>query len=190
MAIKYITEPLPKFVTRIKPAGAKYTRTTYTCPLCNGPFPKKDFEDHVRKTHGSRLDECFARLFGLPWPYRCACGKDLRYSSAQGGFPDKCGSCSTGNITTPNYKDANDAHNHVEQLKQLLANAEAEEKRLKREAEMEKIPLEELPFPSAKYVTLMRRLSKAIRINAVNGDQEKLLELANFLDKKLKDMVQ
>jgi len=78
----------------------------------------------------------------------------------------------------------------VEQLKQLLANAEAEEKRLKREAEMEKIPLEELPFPSAKYVTLMRRLSKAIRINAVNGDQEKLLELANFLDKKLKDMVQ
>ena len=34
MAIKYITEPLPRFVTRIKPAGAKYTRTTYTCPLC------------------------------------------------------------------------------------------------------------------------------------------------------------
>lgn len=185
MKINYVTTPLPQYVTSTIVPGMKYKRTTYTCPLCKAIYNKRDFEAHVFKTHGSRSDEAFAMLFGLPYPYRCSCGKDLHYSSLNKGFPKTCGNCSMGSADIPKYKSADDAHAHVEQLQAMLANAKAEELRLKKEAELSKVPLDQLNFPSSKYSPFMRRMTMDIRTYAVNGELEKLKELANFIDSKI-----
>jgi len=187
MQIQYITEPLEQYISRTKTSGMKYTRTSYHCPLCKAPIPKRDFEEHVFKEHPNRSEEAFALLYGLPYPVRCSCGKELHYSEHHRGFPKMCGSCSTGCISEVNYKNAEDAHKHAEQLKQLIAHAKAEEIRLKREAELSRIPLKELTFPSRKYVAFLKRLSMDIRCFAINGEKDKLLGIANFIDNKVAD---
>jgi hypothetical protein len=186
MQLKYITEPKEQYLSHQKTEGMKYTRTTIHCPLCKGPFPKRQFEDHVYQYHGSKVDECFAMLFGLPFPYRCSCGKDLHYSRIYKGFPTTCGNCATGTLSRAEYKSPEDAHAHKEQLKELLAFAEAEEKRLKKEAELSRIPLEQLPFPSRKDPRFLQRLSQKIRLHAVNCEKEELFAIANLIDKMLK----
>lgn len=186
MQLKYITEPLDQYVSRQKGPGMKHARTTIHCPLCKGPFPKRSFEDHVYQYHGAKVDECFAMLFGLPFPYRCSCGKDLHYSRNYKGFPTTCGNCATGTISNAEYKSPEDAHAHLEQLKQLVAFAESEEKRLKQEAELSRIPLEQLPLPSKRDTRFLRRLSQKIRLHTVNGERDELLAIANLIDKKLK----
>ena len=168
MQIQYITEPREQYVTRVKTGTMKYVRTDYTCPLCNVPYSKRDFDAHVRATHGKRYDEAYAMLLGLAYPVRCTCGN-----------------CSTGCNETVQYSSAEDAHKHAEQLRQMLANAKAEELRLKKEAELSRIPLKDLPFPSRKYVTFLKRLAMDIRCYAVNGETDKLKELANFIDNKV-----
>lgn len=185
MQIQYITEPRDQYVTRVKTGTMKYTRTDYTCPLCNVPYSKRDFDAHIRETHGKRYDEAYAMLLGLAYPVRCTCGKELHYSALNKGFPKTCGNCSTGCNETVQYNSAEDAHKHAEQLRQMLANAKAEELRLKKEAELSRIPLKDLPFPSRKYVTFLKRLAMDIRCYAVNGETDKLKELANFIDSKV-----
>jgi len=185
MQLKFITEPKPQYVTHQKTEGMKYSRTTIHCPLCRQPFPKRNFEDHVYHDHGARVDECFAMLLGLPYPYRCSCGKDLHYSRINKGFPVSCGNCATGTLSKANYTSADDAHQHYLQLKALAAQAQAEELRLKKEAELSRIPLDQLPFPSRKDPRFLKRLSMSIRVHAVNGDKEKLQELANIIDRML-----
>jgi len=185
MKIQYITEPREQYVTRTKTGAMKYTRTDYTCPLCKVPYSKREFDAHVQQEHGRRYDEAYATLFGLSYPVRCSCGKELHYSHKNRGFPKTCGNCSTGCADVPQYSSAEDAHKHAEQLKQMLANAKAEEIRLKKEAELSRIPLEQLNFPSPKYTPFMRRLSMQIRTCAINGETDKLKDLANFLDKKI-----
>lgn len=184
MKINYVTAPLLQYVTATSVPGMKYKRTTYTCPLCKAIYNKRDFEAHVFKTHGSRSDEAFAMLFGLPYPYRCSCGKDLHYSSLNKGFPKTCGNCTMGSADIPKYKSADDAHKHVEQLQAMLANAKAEEIRLKKESELSRIPLKDLPFPSMKYASFLKRLAMDIRIYAVNGELDKLKDLANFIERR------
>lgn len=188
MNLKYITEPLDKYVTRTKNANMTYTRTTITCPLCMAPFPKRDFENHVFNGHGTRVDECFAKLFGISHPSRCTCGKELHYSPNHRGFPTTCGNCATGTLTGVEYKSVDDANAHVSQLEALLAQAKAQARKLEKEAELEKIPLEKLPFPSRKDPSLLMRISKLLRTHAVNGDRDKLIELANFIDKKVAEI--
>ena len=187
MKIEYVTKPLPQYVTTTIAPGMKNHRTTYTCPLCKIPYSKREFESHVFKTHGSRIDEAFAMLYGIPFPTRCTCGKELHYSQAKRGFPKTCGNCTMGSTEAPKYKNADDAHAHVEQLQAMLANARAEELRLKKEAELSKIPLEQLNFPSSKYNPFMKRLTMKIRTYAVNGETDKLKELANFIDSRIKE---
>lgn len=185
MHIKYITEPIEQYVTRMKTAGMKHARTTIHCPLCKAPFTKRSFEDHVYKEHAMRVDECFARLFGLPWPAKCACGHDLRYSRHNKGFPVTCGSCTTGAITGVDYKSAADAEKHAEQLAAMLAEAKEKARLLKKEEELDKIPLEQLPFPTGKYAKYMRRLSKMIRCYTINSERDRVYEILNAIDKKL-----
>lgn len=187
MKITYAIKPLPQYVTSKLVPGMKYRSTSYNCPLCKAVFSKREFETHVFKTHGSRVDEAFSMLYGIPFPARCTCGKELHYSQAKKGFPLTCGNCAMGTTETPTYKSAEDAHSHVEQLQALLANAKAEELRLKKEAELSRIPLEQLSFPSPKYSQFMRRLAMKIRTHAVNSEQDKLKELANFIDSKLSE---
>lgn len=182
MQLKYITEPKPQYVTHQKTEGMKYTRTTIHCPLCKSPFPKRNFEDHVYHDHGARVDECFAMLFGLPHPYRCSCGKDLHYSRTYKGMPTTCGNCATGTLSKAEYTSADDAHKHFLQLQALAAQAKAEEIRLKKEAELSRIPIEQLPFPSRKDPRFLQRLSQKIRLHAVNGEKEQLFALANLID--------
>jgi hypothetical protein len=67
----------------------------------------------------------------------------------------------------------------------MLLAAKEQEKKLRQEEKLETVPLEELPFPSVKYKTFMARLAMAIRVNAVNGDKDKLFELANFIQSRL-----
>ena len=187
MKIDYITKPLPQYVTSTVAPGMKNHRTTYTCPLCKVSYSKREFESHVFTTHGTRSGEAFAMLYGVPYPSRCTCGKELYYSTAKKGFPKTCGNCSMGSTEPPKYKSADDARKHVEQLQALLAAAKAEETRLKKEAELSRIPLKDLPFPSMKYVSFLKRLTMDIRTYAVNGELDKLKELANFIDSKIED---
>ena len=186
MQLKYITEPKEQYVTHMKTGDMKYTRTTIHCPLCRAPIAKRGFEDHVYSEHGSRVDECFALLFGLPQPYRCSCGKDLHYSRTYKGFPTTCGNCATGTLSMAEYKSPEDAHAHKEQLRQMLAFADAEEKRLKKEAELSRIPLDKLPFPSRKDPRFLQRLSQKIRTHAVNCEKDELFAIASLIDKMVK----
>lgn len=187
MQLKYITEPKEQYVTRSKAPGMKYTRTTIHCPLCKGAFSKREFEDHVYRVHGPRADEAFAMLFGLPWPAKCSCGRALKYSRAHKGFPVMCGNCTTGQVTgETTYSSQAEAEKDVAQLQALLARAKAESKRLAREAELEKVPLAELPFPSRKDPRLLQRISKLMRTFAINGEKDELIKLANFIDGRLK----
>lgn len=185
MKQKYTNTPAQQFVVETKSQGKNYTNTDYICPLCKTQVRKRYFGEHVDKIHALRKDEVYARLFGLAYPVRCSCGNELHYDDTKKGFPSSCGKCNGIEAMEKEYKNAEDAHDHVEQLKELLARAQAEEVRLKKEAEMEKIPIEELSFPSIKYEKFMRRLSKLIRVHAVNADKEKLFELANLIDKKI-----
>lgn len=185
MKIKYITEPLEQYVTRHKSAETNYTTTEIHCPLCRTVVSKRGFEDHVFGVHGTRADEAFARLFGLPFPVRCTCGKELHYDRAHKGFPTSCGTCATGCTSQLSYESADDAHKHIEQLEQMLADARAEEKRLKKEAELSRIPLKDLPFPTKKDPRFLKRISMDIRVAAVNGDKQQLLDLAGIIDSLL-----
>ena len=187
MTIKFIDTPKDQYVTRLKAEGMKNTRTTIHCPLCNAPFPKRNFEDHVYKEHGARADECFARLYGLPTPTRCSgCGNPLHYVRHK-GFPVTCAKCTTGTVTGVEYKNADEANAHIAQLAALLANARAQAKKLAKEAELDKVPIQELPFPSRKDPRLLQRISKMMRTFAINGEKERLIELANFIDKKISE---
>ena len=183
--IKYITKPIDRYMTRIKTENMVHAMTNYECPLCHGTFSKRYFEDHVYKVHGTRADECFAMLFGLPNPVRCSCGKELRYSMVKKGYPDRCGSCSTGSLSKAEYNTPEEARLHVEQLEQMLAEAKLEEKRLKKEAELNSVPLGSLPFPSRKDSRFLKKLSLEIRIKTANGDKDGLFEIANIVDKML-----
>lgn len=185
MKITYITEPKEQYVTRQKTAEMKYTRTTYHCPMCKEPSVKREFEAHVFKKHARRVDEVFAMLYGMPYPVRCSCGKELHYSQAHKGFPTSCGTCDTGCVTQVQYKNAEDAHKHYEQLMAMVANAKYEEKRLKLEEELSKVPLSELPFPTKKDPRMLKRISMDMRVYAINGEKQKLLDLANFIDSRL-----
>jgi hypothetical protein len=187
MKVTYYTKPLPQYVSTKLEQGMKNHRTTYTCPLCKIPYSKREFESHVFKTHANRIDEAFAMLFGIPYPSRCSCGKELHYSQSNRGFPKTCGNCTMGSVDAPQYKNADDAHKHVEQLQAMLANARAEETRLKKEAELSRIHIEQLNFPSSRYNAFLRRLTMNIRTYAVNWEPEKLKELANFIDSKITD---
>jgi len=186
MKLNIKTEPLPQYVTHVKTAGMKYTRTNYQCPLCQVPFSKREFEDHVYKVHATRADECFAKLFGVPWPARCTCGRELHYSTTHKGFQTTCGNCTAGTITgVAEYKNADEAKKAADQLKAMLIHAQDEAKRLAKEAELERIPLNELPFPSRKDPRMLRRIAKDMRTYAINGEKDKLVQLANFLDSQL-----
>lgn len=185
MKCNYITEPKAEFVTRTKTADMVYARTTYTCPLCKQSISNRQFDEHVDTVHATRRDEVYARLFGVEYPARCTCGKELHYSPANKGFPKTCGTCNMGTVSKVTYKNADDAHKHIEQLKAMLANAMEEEKRLKEEAELSRIPLADLPLPTGKDVRFLKRLSFAIRVHTVNCEKDKLLELANVIDSKL-----
>jgi hypothetical protein len=186
MKLNIKTEPLPQYVTHVKTAGMKYTRTNYQCPLCQIPFSKREFEDHVYKVHATRADECFAKLFGVPWPARCTCGRELHYSTTHKGFQTTCGNCTAGTITgVAEYKNADEAKKAEAQLKAMLLHAQAEAKRLAKEAELDRIPLNELPFPSRKDPRMLRRIAKELRVYAINGEKDKLIQLANFLDSQL-----
>lgn len=184
MNIKYINKPVAHYVVSYKSPKANYTLTDYVCPLCKCQTRKRFFGEHVDGTHAIRKDEVYAKLLGLEYPVLCKCGKELHYSEANRGFPVNCGKCNYDDSTSREYKNVEDAHYDVERLKGLLANAQAEESRLKREAELDKIPIDELPFPSLKYAKFMRRLSRLIRQYGINGEKERLIELANMIDKK------
>lgn len=62
---------------------------------------------------------------------------------------------------------------------------DAEEARLKKEAELDKTPIDQLPFPSIKYASFMRRLSRMIRQYGINGEKKRLIDLSNLIDKKI-----
>ena len=185
MNIQYITEPLEQYVTRTKTNDMVYARTTIQCPSCRQTFSKREYEDHVMKVHGANVDKVFAALFGLQFPVRCTCGKELHYIPSKKGFAKVCGSCTTSSSSSTVYKNKEDAHKSVEQLKALLAHAQAEEKRLAQEEELSRVPLNELPFPTRKDPRVLRRISMDIRTYAINGEKEKLIELANFIDNNL-----
>lgn len=186
MKITYITTPKQQYVTRNKPQGMKYTRTIITCPLCQQPFAKRDFEEHAYKFHGTRADECFAKLFGVPWPAKCTCGKDLRYSQANKGFPMSCGNCAMGTVTGVEYHSVDEAKQNVEKLKAALAFAQDEARRLAREDELNRTPIDQLPFPSRKDPRLLKKISMSMRTFAINGEKDNLIKLANFIDALLK----
>ena len=183
--LNYKTVPLDQFVSHTKAAGMKYTLTNYTCPLCRGLIKKRDFEKHVYQEHAQRADECFAKLFGVPWPARCTCGRELHYSQTYKGFPTTCGNCAAGNITNAEYHSPDEANKAAAQLKAMFLHAQSEAKRLAKEAELERIPLNELPFPTRKDPRFIQRISKEIRVHAINGEKEKLIQLANFIDAQL-----
>lgn len=186
MKVNYITEPKEQYVTHIKSEGMKYTRTMIHCPLCKGPYSKREFENHVYQKHAYRVDECFAMLYGVPTPARCSCGRELHYSRTYHGFPRTCGQCETGVVAGKvEYKNVDEANKHVAQLEAMLAEARASAKRMEKEAELEKIPLEQLPFPSRKDTRFLRRFSKLIRMHTVNGDKEEVYKLLNLLDKMI-----
>ena len=172
--------PLDKYVTTVKPEGAKHARTLYTCPICNAPIKKRDFNGHVRKEHPLRYDATYALLFGLDYPVRCGCGKEIHYSHALHAFSDTCGAC--GSATEKRYRTAQEAHKHVEQLKALLAKAKDEESRLEKESELLRIPLGDLPFPTRKDSRFLKRIAIDIRTHAAGCDKAKLFELANTID--------
>jgi hypothetical protein len=67
----------------------------------------------------------------------------------------------------------------------MFLHAQAEAKRLAKEAELERIPLNELPFPTRKDPRFIQRISKEIRVHAINGEKDKLIQLANFIDAQL-----
>lgn len=128
MTIKYKTTPLQQFIVEYQsPNGSNDKLTDYICPLCKTQVRKRYFGEHVNKVHALRKDEVFAKLFGLASPYYCSCGKELHYSDANKGFPTRCGKCTENDVVERTYKNAEDAHAHVEKLKELLATAQAEE---------------------------------------------------------------
>lgn len=178
--MKHSNTPLDKYVTTIKPEGAKHARTMYTCPICNLTVKKRDFNDHVRREHPLRYSAAYALLFGLDYPVRCECGKEINYSHALHAFPDACGAC--GPTTAKRYRTAQEAHKHVEQLKALLAKAKEEESRLEKESELLRIPLGDLPFPTRKDSRFLKRVAIDIRTHAAGLDKAKLFELANVID--------
>lgn len=186
MKINYLTTMQDQFVTRTKSGDMKYTHTDVTCPLCRNIFSIRSFEGHVYEKHPQRVDECFAKLYGAPWPARCSCGKELHYSPSRKGFPTQCGSCVTGTVGGGvKYKNAAEAEQHVAQLTAYLEQAKAEAKRLAKEAELSRTPLNELPFPTRKDPRLLKRIANDMRTYAINGDKDNLIQLANFIDGQL-----
>lgn len=188
MKLNYITKPNSKFVSILKTESMKRARTIYQCPLCLQTFSKHSFEDHVYSTHRFRVDEAFAAFYGAS--LHCSgCGKDLHYSRQYRGFPTVCSSCSSKSISTSStsYRSSADAHNHVEQLELLLLEAKQREKELKAQEQLESTPLEKLPFPSRKYKAFLTRVALEIRVGAVNGDKQRLLDLATFIDSRTKE---
>ena len=188
--LNYFTKPVDAYVTVIKTENMLRAKTEIQCPLCQISYPKRDFEEHVYTKHSTRADEAFARLYGAK--EKCVCGKDLHYNKSLRAFPKRCGLCASQEIPSMQedgrveYKNSDDAKQDIEALKARLAHAQAEEKRLKEEEELSKIPLEKLPFPSRKYNMFMRKLSQTIRISMLESDRGKVLEILNFLDSKLK----
>ena len=185
MKITYNTQPLPQYVHIIKAPGMLRARTEYNCPLCNSIIPKRDFDEHVYKSHANRVDECFARLLGLQYPVKCSgCNKELHYNSTYHGFPKTCSNCiSKDSNGSTEYKNSQEAHEHVKKLEQQLAEACLKEKEMKEEEETLKKPLTEFPFPSMRYNSFMRRLSLELRTHAINFDKDRLLEICNLIDK-------
>lgn len=183
----YITEPIEKFVVKKHNAESNYTTTEYICPLCGQYESKRRFHEHVLRVHSHKKDELYARLFGLSYPVLCKCGKELHFNDSYKGFPKTCGNCanSVTSASPKEYRNASEAHIHVERLKEMLAMAQAEEARMKKEEELDRVPIESLPFPSFKYVHFMRRLSRMIRVHAANGAQDKLFELSNMIDSRI-----
>lgn len=181
MKINYVTTPLEKYVTCNKPEGAKYSRTSYTCPLCGETVAKHNFEEHVKTKHPANVDKAFALLFGLEYPVRCSCGKMLHYSTVNHGYPTSCGTCTESSRSTMVYTSAEDALNHIKKMEEDIAYARQEAKRLEKEAELSRTPLKDFPFPTRKDTRFLKRLAIELRTHTVNGDKEKLFELANFI---------
>ena len=67
----------------------------------------------------------------------------------------------------------------------LYVEAKEKARLLKKEEELDKIPLDQLPFPSGKYAKYMRRLSKLIRCYTTNSERDRVYEILNAIDKKL-----
>lgn len=181
MKINYVTIPIEKYVTRNKPEGAKHSRTSYTCPLCGETVAERKFEEHVKTDHPANVDKAFALLFGLEYPVRCSCGKMLHYSPANHGFPTSCSMCAESSHGTMVYTSAEDALNHIKKMEEDIAYARQEVKRLEMEAELSCTPLKDFPFPTRKDTRFLKRLAIELRTHTVNGDKEKLFELANFI---------
>lgn len=187
MRIEYKTTPMPQYINHIKTVNMKRARTEYICPSCGVHVRKRDFEKHVVDTHKNKADEVFAKFYGLQFPVKCSCGRELHYSPSNRGFPTSCGLCVENDVKgISDFRNSSEATSAIEKMEKDLAEAKRRKKELEQEEALEKLPLDQLPFPSAKYKTFMKRLALTIRVKTLNGEKDKLMELATFIENKLR----
>lgn len=175
------TDILPQYLTKQKAEGAQKAMNLIHCPSCRQPFYARAFEQHVYTTHGANADKVFAMLYGLEYPVKCSCGRELRYSETHKGFPVKCGHC-TGAKGDTQYATAEDALKEAQELEERAAAAREAAKQIAAARDLSNLPLQQMPFPTKKDPRLLRRISMDMRTYAVNGDKDRLIDLANYVD--------
>lgn len=195
---KYVDPKYLSTIVKNKDTGRQFLQVQ--CPSCKTVFDKRDFFDHVCKTHGKRRDEVLAQLFGIKeFPVICTdCGKEVHFDEHSGIFSRKCSHClENENTIGVKSSDEMSLDKLLEQQKNLeevfAAKKKAIEEKIaiaKKENEWKSIDINDIDkIPdiepgAAKY---FRKVSYLLRTYVTNGgdDKQKAYNLLNMLDKHL-----
>lgn len=195
---KYVDQSYLSTIVKNKDTGRQFTQVK--CPSCNVVFDKREFWDHVCKTHGKHRDEVLARLFGIKeYPVICSnCGREVHFDERSGIFSRKCTKCLENEKTLgPKGSDEMSLAQLLEQQKNLeevfAAKKKAIEEKIaaaKKEKEWKEIDimnLDKVPDIEPGIARYFRKVSYVLRTYIINGgeDRQKAYDLLNMLDRHL-----
>lgn len=194
---KYVDSQYLSTIVKNKDNGRQYLQIK--CPSCGVVFDKRDFYDHVLKTHGKRRDEVLAKLFGIKgFPVICQdCGREVHFDENTGIFSRKCSHC-LKNENAIGVKSSDESLDKLlEKQKNLREVFEANNKAIeeqialvKKENEWKSIDvndIDKVPDIEPGIAKYFRKVSYVLRTYITNGgdDRQKAYDLLNMLDKHL-----
>lgn len=191
---KYVDSQYLSTIVKNKDNGRQFIQVK--CPSCGIVFDKRDFYEHVLKTHGKRRDEVLAKLFGIKgFPVICSdCGCEVHFDESTGIYSRKCRKCNETKPLDANTKLSLDQllekqRNLDEVYAANKAAIQEQIKATKREAEWKSLDViedtpNEIDSVSAKY---MKKVVYELRTFITNSDKPKAYDLLNHLDKWLEE---
>lgn len=183
-----------KYISRIvknSETGRKYLQVT--CPFCPTlTFDKREFPDHLMKTHGKRKDMVLARLFGhQSYPVLCTdCKHEIHFDEVTGTFPKKCSNCMKKDGSLKEEDESVEAlkkerengrlayEQYLAKMDEKIRNAEIREEWKKLDIYSTK------PEFNPEAAKFLRKVSYELRTCVVNGrqDKEKAFGILNYID--------